>query len=149
MTLVRLLTYFIGIGALFFLDRISKIYALTHYLDTPFVVNRYLCFVTEFNQGSSLGILSGSSYFEQVILLIGPIIPLGMICMYHCNKNSLASLLIIAGGVSNLYDRIVYSGVIDFILLSVGSASFPLFNLADLSISFGVMLLLYQLFYDV
>lgn len=149
MTSSGLLQYYFTVILIFFADRISKMYALSNCLYTPCVVNDYLSFVTEFNQGSSLGILSGSSYFEKLFLLIGPLIPIFLLCMYHLKKNTLACLLIITGGFSNLYDRVMYSGVIDFILLSIGNNSFPLFNIADLSISLGAIILFYQLVYDV
>lgn len=144
-----LLRYCLITIVIFLADRITKMYALMYCLYIPYVVNGYLSFVTEFNQGSSLGILSGSSYFERLFLLIGPLIPIFLLCVYYLKKNTLACLLIIAGGLSNLYDRVIYSGVIDFILLSIGNNSFPLFNIADLSISLGVIILFYQLIYDV
>lgn len=148
MNLLHILSCLFITGSVFFIDRITKIYALAHYLSIPYIVNKYFSLVTEFNQGSSLGILSGDSYFEKLFLLIGPLIPIFVLCIYYLKNNTFACSLIIAGGFSNLYDRIMYSGVIDFILFSIGNNSFPLFNIADISISLGVIILFYQLIYD-
>lgn len=46
--------------------------------------------------------------------------------------------LIIAGGLSNFFDRIFYSGVVDYIKFSI----IPIFNIADISISCGLSFLL-------
>ena len=53
--------------------------------------------------------------------------------------------LILAGGVSNLIDRFKHGGyVVDFINLGVGSLRTGIFNVADIAITFGVLLLLVQ-----
>jgi signal peptidase II len=52
----------------------------------------------------------------------------------------LAFVIIISGGISNLFERIIYEGVIDYIRIY----SFPVFNIADIYISIGIMILLYS-----
>jgi signal peptidase II len=54
-----------------------------------------------------------------------------------------ALTLILAGGVSNLADRLIYGGyVVDFINVGIGSLRTGVFNLADVAISAGVLMLL-------
>jgi signal peptidase II len=137
----------VGSITLWFFDRITKMYALAHYLQAHSIINNYLSFVTEFNQGSSWGILSGDGCIQKGILMLAPLFLIAIVCILYGNKNPFATSLIMAGGLSNLYDRIVYDGVIDFILLSFGHLSFPLFNGADMYISLGIILLLYQFYH--
>ncbi len=57
----------------------------------------------------------------------------------------LALTLILAGGVSNLIDRFIHGGyVIDFINLGIGSLRTGIFNVADIAITLGVLMLLVQ-----
>lgn len=59
-------------------------------------------------------------------------------------RYALPTLLIIAGVLSNLIDRIWRGGVIDYLHLSIGSGLF--FNLADISIIVGIVIYGYQIF---
>jgi signal peptidase II len=52
--------------------------------------------------------------------------------------------LICSGGLANTYDRLVFGAVRDFIALSYGGYTFPIFNLADCYLSLGIFLLLIQ-----
>ena len=54
-----------------------------------------------------------------------------------------AILLIVSGGIGNLFDRVFREGrVIDFMLIEVGSLRTGVFNVADVSITSGVIILL-------
>ena len=50
----------------------------------------------------------------------------------------------IAGSLANIIDRIIYSGVIDFIAFHVGPYHWPIFNLADCAIVVGVLIMFVQ-----
>jgi signal peptidase II len=54
--------------------------------------------------------------------------------------------LILAGGISNLVDRILFGGVLDFILFTFGTWSFPVFNSADAAIVLGAAIMIIQTF---
>ena len=53
---------------------------------------------------------------------------------------------VLAGALGNLYDRIYYGYVIDFIEFYYEDFSWPIFNVADIAISIGIILLLYNMF---
>lgn len=60
---------------------------------------------------------------------------------------SIALALVIGGALGNLYDRVVYGHVIDFIHLHWGPHYFPAFNIADSAISLGAVMLLIDSFF--
>jgi len=103
-------------------DQVSKHIVLQNFPDHIFV-----------NTKGSWGIL------PSWVSLVGI---LGLIFYIAKEKKSVPILLylILAAGLSNLLDRVVYGGVVDFI--SIGS--FPVFNLADGIITAGTALLLFQ-----
>jgi len=55
--------------------------------------------------------------------------------------------LLVGGAIGNLYDRIIYGFVIDFFLFHFGSFDFPVFNVADVAIDFGVFMLFVDIFF--
>lgn|SRR3990167_4614970 len=63
-------------------------------------------------------------------------------------KMLFACSLIFSGGVSNFFDRLWYGTVIDFIQLHIADWYFPVFNVADISITIGAMLLTYFVLFD-
>ncbi|MBL7827864.1 MAG: signal peptidase II [Saprospiraceae bacterium] len=91
--------------------------------------------------------------FKYVFLIILPIAALiGMLGWLFFQKNQHAAFLlamssIIGGGIGNLFDRLVYGSVTDFLYIDLGFAHTGVFNMADVSITAGVIfLLIYQLF---
>jgi len=55
----------------------------------------------------------------------------------------LGEVLVLSGAFSNLIDRVLYGGVIDFIALSWGDWHFPVFNIADSCIVIGVFIIFF------
>lgn len=103
----------------------------------------YLTYVK--NTGGAWSILSGNIY---LLLLISLMFLTYLI--YYLNKKSIFSKLefisyslLIGGLIGNLFDRIVYSGVIDYIGFILINYNFPVFNLADICIVISVFMLLY------
>jgi signal peptidase II len=58
-------------------------------------------------------------------------------------KKVIGETLILAGAISNIADRLWYGGVIDFIILSFHGYAWPTFNVADIAIVAGVVLMVY------
>lgn len=60
---------------------------------------------------------------------------------YLTKNHPIATALILAGALGNLFDRIFYGYVIDFIDLHIGSYHWPTFNIADSALVIGVILI--------
>lgn len=89
------------------------------------------------------------SIFEnQTIFLILISIACLVTIIYYLNQEEVEKLsgiflgIILGGIVGNLIDRIAYTGVIDFISFKIFNYNFPVFNIADIGITIGVVLLI-------
>lgn len=87
------------------------------------------------NKGISFGLLDNKILFLLPILLI-----LLFLISKKCDRRFSICLMII-GGLSNLFDRLVYGGVMDFINFPL----FPSFNLADVLVVLGMLLMIVDL----
>lgn len=123
-------------------DRLTKAYAL-HHFSTPVVFNKVVSAELIFNRGISWSMLTfdDQRLFMGVSCLIMAVIL--MLALYtrkrFCQGQMIiGETLVLAGAVSNLVDRFLYHGVIDFIVLSYGSWTFPVFNVADVCIVIGI-----------
>ena len=108
----------------------------------------FILFRLEFvkNYGAAFNLFSGSRIFLSLISIIFSILLIYLIV----RKNTLNSIdlysysLILGGTIGNGMDRILKGFVIDFINLNF--IDFPVFNIADISINIGFILLLYNIF---
>jgi len=103
------------------------------------------------NTGISFGLFSDGGllsryFFTFCSLIIGTI--LLIICFLTKDRLIKISLLLISGGaIGNAIDRIYFGGVIDFIDIFLYNYHWPAFNLADIFISLGVIILLFENFF--
>jgi signal peptidase II len=102
------------------------------------------------NFGISFGLFAGQlpAWF---LSLIGIFIIFCIIYMLIKSKNIIekwALLMIIAGGISNIFDRMINGYVIDFVYLHYSEMYWPAFNFADIYISIGIIIFLYQVLKD-
>ncbi len=130
------------------LDRWSKLWAVVHCAN-PLLVNRYFSCALHFNRGISWGWFHSDD--PHIFVLVSGVI--GMITVglafyafirYEQKYSVVGETLILAGSLSNLFDRFYYKGVVDFIELSYQNWVWPSFNIADASIVMGVGILLWQ-----
>jgi signal peptidase II len=103
------------------------------------------------NPGAAFSFLSDQGgwqrYFLIAISLLAVLYIPWLINQYKKNILIVIGLLLILGGaIGNLYDRINYGYVIDFIYLHFAEFYWPAFNVADSAISVGVLLFLYGSF---
>ena len=103
------------------------------------------------NPGAAFSFLSDQGgwqrYFLIAISLLAVLYIPWLINQYKKNILIVIGLLLILGGaIGNLYDRINYGYVIDFIYLNIAEFYWPAFNVADSAISVGVLLFLYGSF---
>ena len=139
------INYFILISFFSILDQISKIYIN---LNLNKLLNKdLLIFTIEFvrNYGAAFNILSGSRLFLSFISVISTII-LSYFIFIRENEliNKYGLSFILAGSIGNGIDRILNGYVIDFI--KIKSIDFPVFNIADIAINIGVLILMISYF---
>lgn len=127
-------------------DRVTKLWALKALKDGSDVViiNNLFSFSYLENRGAAFGILQNKVVFLAILTIAMTIAMIFYIYKYKPQSKLLkASLaLIIAGAIGNLYDRIFYKYVVDFILLHYKDVYyFPTFNVADMLVVFGTIIL--------
>ena len=137
-------------------DQISKIWIRNNfesYSETSIIGDVFTLIKVE-NSGAFLGMGSElSETFRILLLIVLPIIVLVSITVYTyiektLDKNSIIGFsLIIGGGIANIFDRIVYGSVTDFLYLNFGGIfKTGIFNVADLSVTTGMILILISSF---
>ena len=125
---------------LFFItDRIMKYIAL---FDHSYEIFSWCAFAPSYNTGVALSFFQHSAYIKM--LSLSTAFSFFIFAVWHATayKPLLGSALILAGALSNSMDRLFFGAVIDYITIFVGSIEFPIFNIADLSIVFGIVLLM-------
>jgi len=138
------------------LDQISKIWVRNNfesYIENSIIGNIFSLIKVE-NKGAFLGMGSELSETLRILLLIVlPIIVLISITIYTYIDKTLDKIsiigfsLIIGGGIGNIFDRIVYGSVTDFLYLDFGGIfKTGIFNIADLSVTTGMILILISSF---
>lgn len=128
------------------IDRLSKIWSLKNLKEGSDIVIIKDIFSLSYleNRGAAWGIFQGKTKF---LLIISIIIIIGMIYFIfkYKPKNILMRIslsFIIGGAVGNMYDRMVHKYVVDFIYFHYKDIySFPTFNVADMSVVLGTILL--------
>jgi signal peptidase II len=135
--------YSILATVIFIVDRVTKLIALKQCMQSACTVNSFLSFEVVFNRGISWGMFHSSSDIIFYAVSTVSALMTAMLCgyAYHNYKQGnliVAEVCIIAGSCCNLIDRVVYGGVVDFIVLSYGQLSWPVFNIADAVIVFGI-----------
>lgn len=128
---------------LLLLDRVSK-YAVLQWLTAPVAITSFLDLTLAVNHGMSWGLFTTDRMLYVVLIRICIIALIALLCVYMAsryrhNKPIYAEIAILAGAMSNLWDRFSYGGVIDFIHLHYGHWSWPIFNIADMAIVSGVL----------
>ena len=134
------------VGATIVLDQLTKYLALEGISAAePISIFPFLDLKLTWNQGVSFGIFGGGSVPPFVLILIAILISMFLIWQLWNSKKLILGMgfgLIIGGALGNVIDRAIYGAVIDFILLSWKSWSWPVFNVADMAISCGVGLII-------
>ena len=101
------------------------------------------------NTGAAWSIMEGKMIFFYIISIIG------LVFMYYLYKNAkdnniekYAVLMMVGGTLGNLYDRVLYQYVRDFLDFIIFGYDFPVFNFADTFLCCGVFLYLVKILYD-
>lgn len=133
------------IGVSLVLDQIIKIIvsSLMHLYDSINVINNFLSITYVRNNGAAWSILSGNRW----LLITISVVALIFIYLYFIKGKNLTKLeiisygLLIGGTLGNLFDRVIYGYVIDYLDFRIFTYNFPVFNLADICIVIGITLI--------
>jgi len=140
---------------IFLLDRFTKLYVLSlveinNHIDI--FVTSFLNIYLVWNKGIAFGLLNfEQSEIYNLITGIITMISLAILVMIVKTKDIRVYFLsfIFAGAIGNLFDRLYYAAVPDFIDLHVNNFHWFIFNVADIFISFGVIcLILVEIIFD-
>ena len=145
------ISFFI-VALIYFLDRLSKIYVIQldkNNFGSEIFNSSYLNIVLIWNKGIAFGLVSfnDTHLYNILSLIISIIIIIVIIMSLRTQGFKRYSLLMVVGGaLGNLYDRIFYNAVPDFIDFHIGEFHWFIFNVADMFISLGVIfMILYEL----
>ena len=137
------------IVSIFLFDRFSKIYVI--YLDKKFLgseifSSEFLNITLIWNEGIAFGLFSfDEKFFYNLLTILILIIILIIFFMIIKSKGfkKYSLLIILAGALGNVYDRIIYNAVPDFIDFHIGNFHWFIFNVADIFITLGVIFMIF------
>ena len=136
----------------FFLDLLTKNYALNNLIiNHSLSINNFLNFTLAFNYGAAFSFLSDAGGWQRWFFIAFSfivIIIISYMMIYDDNSPYIAFSFVIGGALGNLNDRIIYGYVIDFIEVYYDTFYWPIFNIADVAISIGVILLLHNIIFN-
>ena len=146
---IKFFLSFIIVIIIFAFDRFSKFYILNlveaeKYIDIYF--NSFLNFHLIWNTGIGFGLFSSSSniYYHLITFFIVLINIIILVMILKLNNYKIFFLSMILGGsLGNLFDRIYYYAVPDFIDLHYNNFHWFIFNVADIFITLGVICLIF------
>ena len=134
---------------IFLLDRISKIYVINldkKLLGSEIFSSKYLNISLIWNEGIAFGLLSFNhgNLYNLLTILISVIILVICFMIYKSNGIKKYLLIFILGGaLGNIYDRIYFNAVPDFIDFHINGFHWFIFNVADIFISLGVIFMIF------
>ena len=132
---------------LFIIDIIIKLIIKNNMnlFDSIVIIPNFFNITFVMNEGAAFSILQGKQIF---LIILACLVLISII--YYIRKDNLNNLkviyysLLIGGILGNLLDRIIYNSVIDYLDFKIFSYDYPIFNLADTFIFFGVVLILIE-----
>ena len=133
---------------IFALDRISKIYVINlskNSSEIELFSTKFLNITLIWNEGIAFGLFSSSNEYWYNFLTIVIVLIAIVILIMSIRENGAQRyffLIVFGGALGNLYDRIFFKAVPDFLDLHVGNFHWFIFNLADIFITFGVIMLI-------
>ena len=130
--------------SIFLFDRITKIYVINldkKLIGSEIFSSKYLNITLIWNEGIAFGLLSFDQenlYNLLTILIILIIFFILVMVLKSSGLKKLALVMILGGALGNVFDRILYKSVPDFIDFHVGEFHWFIFNIADIFITIGV-----------
>lgn len=148
----NILILFIGAAVVIVLDQITKAAIISRFelYESYPVIKGFFNLVYVLNPGAAFGFLANASELFRSIFFIGITLAVLLMIVYYIIKVELENTfyvvsltLIFAGAVGNLIDRIRFGAVADFLDFYIHTWHWPAFNVADLSITLGAVLMIW------
>ena len=134
----------------FVLDRLTKLMVLNHSHELPIkVIDKFFTLTYVKNPGVAFGWFPDWK-LPPILMAVTMIVIIAYYSFKLPEEEKLTRwslALLVGGAIGNLYDRIAYGFVVDFFLFHFGSIDFPVFNVADIAIDFGVFMLFIDIFF--
>ena len=136
------------------IDQLTKTYIHTQLQlhESKIIIQNFFSFTYVRNFGAAFGFLAQAPvFFREIFFLSMPPLACGLIIyiLSTLKENQTAQIValssIFGGALGNYIDRIHYRYVVDFIDLHIGTYVWPAFNIADMAIVIGVILLIYHI----
>ena len=138
---------FILVLSIFLFDRLSKIYVI--YLDSKsfeneIFISKFLNITLIWNEGIAFGLFALKANLYNILTSIIVLIILIIIYILFRSKGfkKYSLIFILGGALGNLYDRIYYKAVPDFIDFHIGEFHWFIFNIADIFITVGIIFMI-------
>ncbi len=134
--------------SIFLLDRLSKIYVIylnKKFLGSEIFSSEFLNITLIWNEGIAFGLFSFTEKSLYNILTIFILIIIVGILILLAQTGGLKRyflLMILGGAIGNVFDRLIYKAVPDFIDFHVGDFHWFIFNVADIFITIGVFFMI-------
>ena len=134
---------------IFLMDRFSKIYVIyldKKYLGSEIFSSKFFNISLIWNEGIAFGLFSfdnKNTYNFLTMLIISVIIGILFMIIRSKSYERYALLMILGGALGNVFDRIIYKGVPDFIDFHIGDFHWFIFNVSDIFITIGVILMIF------
>jgi len=143
-----------SISFLVLIDYMSKLYIKELVMENSIIVNNYIILEIYYNKGVAFSFLDSSSLFiNYSVTFIVAVIILVIFSLFiknYKNYNTFeysSYILILGGALGNFLDRLLNNSVLDFIIIHYDNIYFPgIFNLADMFITIGALLLFLSYF---
>ena len=138
------------VSLIFLLDRISKIYVIhldEILLNSEIITSKFINIQLIWNEGVAFGLFAfdDKSFYN---LITGFIIIIILTLIYFIRKTrgieKYSFIAILGGALGNVFDRFLYSAVPDFIDIHYQNFHWFIFNVADIFITLGVLLLIFS-----
>lgn len=144
------------LGGLVGLDQLTKWLTVQYLQGDPLVlIPGFLELTYVENRGAAFGMMQGGRWIFVVVTAIAMLAMLGVLLFSKMRRSKLfcsGMILIVAGGIGNLIDRIVNGFVVDMIHAYAAPVGFdfPVFNVADCCVVIGsvILLIYFFFFYD-
>ena len=137
-----------------FLDQVTKWFVVKNMQlgEEITIIDPYLSFLSHRNSGAAWGMLEGQMWLFYIVTVV---VAAGIIYYFHKEAQghrlfSISLMLLLGGAIGNFIDRLVSGEVVDFIsvLIPIINYDFPIFNIADASLSIGVVTLIIHIIMD-